>query len=270
MNDIHLSVLLTSLPGDFGGAVRQAAQLGFGHVDVVAVSERAPRDLEVLAETGLLVSCAALGRGLPEGHALDAPGVATRRAVLEVLKRQVGDAARLGATRAYLVPGTDPTPEGLARFGEVCCLLADFAGRGMVSVCIEPMPGRALATAAGTLAWLKALGHPQLRLLLDVGHCLISGEDPAQAARQAGPLLGYVHLDDNDGVRDLHWPLLTGRLTEAVLGEFLTVLGQMGYTGALALELHPGNPNPIEALRQSKEWVDRGMPPRAAPIGAAL
>jgi sugar phosphate isomerase/epimerase len=257
MNSLDLSVLLTSLPGDFGSAARQAAQLGFDQVDVVAVLERSVEDLEVLAETGVLVSCAALGRGLAEGQVLDAADLATRRAVLEILKRQVTDAARLGATRAYLVPGTDSTPDGVARFAEMCCLLADFAERCMVSVCVEPMPGRALPTAAGTLAWLWRLGHPRLRLLLDVGHCLLSGEDPTAVAGQAGPLLGYVHLDDNDGIGDRHWPLLTGRLTDAGLRGFLTALPRMGYTGAMALELNPANAAPVEALRQSKELVEK-------------
>ncbi len=259
MNGFPLSVLLTSFPGDFSSAVRQAAQLGFDRVDVVAVPERSADDREVLAETGVLVSCAALGRGLPADLTLDAPDVATRRAVLEILKRHVADAAQLGATRAYLVPGSDAAPDGLARLGEVCCLLADFAGRRMVTVCVEPMPGRALATAAATLAWLREFNHPQLRLLLDVGHCLLSGEDPARAAEQAGPLLGYVHLDDNDGAHDRHWPLLSGRLTEAVLGAFLAALPRISYTGALSLELNPANPTPVKALRLSKELLERKL-----------
>src|SRR5262249_54766835 len=161
-------------------------------------------------ESGLLVSCAAVGRGLAEGDALDAGPVERRRAALEVMKLQVADAARLGATHAYVVPGTDGRPEALARFAEACALLADHAGRRGVRLCVEHVPGRALPGVTAALDWLGRVGHDNLALLLDVGHCLISGEDPAVAVTRAGPRLGYVHLDDNDGAGDLHWPLLTG------------------------------------------------------------
>jgi sugar phosphate isomerase/epimerase len=173
------------------------------------------------------------------------------------MRRQIADIARLGATHAYVVPGTDDSAAGLARFAEACRLLADHAASRMVRLCIEHVPGRALPTAATVLRWLEAVGHPDLRLLLDVGHCLISGEDPAEVIRQAGQRLGYVHLDDNDGENDLHWPLLTGRLTHGSLKATLAALRQVGYEGALALELHASNQEPAENLRQGKVLVEQ-------------
>jgi sugar phosphate isomerase/epimerase len=244
-----LSVLLSSLPLDFVPAVRQAAALGFTHVDVVALAERPADHLEALADAGLLISCAAVGRGLPEGYTLDAESVATRREALNAMKRQVADAGRLGATCCYVVSGTDASAEGLARFAEACALLAEYAGQRMVRLCVEHIPGRALSTAAAALAWLEQTGHENLYLLLDVGHCLISGEDAAGVARRAGPRLGYVHLDDNDGVGDLHWPLLTGRLTGEQLQGVVRALSETGFRGGVALELNPGNADPVGALR---------------------
>src|SRR5262249_17287722 len=52
-----VSVLLSSLPLDFAAAVRQAAALGFTHVDVVALADRPADHLEVLADAGVLVAC---------------------------------------------------------------------------------------------------------------------------------------------------------------------------------------------------------------------
>src|SRR5437762_1171210 len=83
-----------------------------------------------------------------------------------------------------------------------------FAGQRMVQLCVEHIPGRALPDVTAVLNWLDRVGHANLALLLDLGHCLISNEDPAGAVRQAGARLGYVHVDDNDGKGDLHWPLL--------------------------------------------------------------
>jgi sugar phosphate isomerase/epimerase len=249
--------MLTSLPLDFEPAVHEAAALGFSQVDVIALAERPDSHREVLADTGLLVSCAAVGRGLAVGKTLDASAAAVRREALEAMKRQVADAASLGATHCYVIPGMDGSAEGLIRFGEACAMLADFAAQRMVRLCVEHIPGRALPTAVATLAWLDEIGQGRLGLLLDVGHCLMSSEDPAGIIAQAGPRLGYVHLDDNDGRSDLHWPLLTGCLTEPSLCAVLAALRKQGYAGALALELNPAGADPNTALGKDKALVER-------------
>jgi sugar phosphate isomerase/epimerase len=262
-----LAAFATSLPGDLAAVLGQIAELGFTHVDLVAEVDRPAEHREALADSGLLVSCLALGRNLPAGHTLDAADVGVRRATLALLQLQVADASRLGAMTVYLVPpplsppnlggnkGGDAT--GLTYFAEGCALLADYAAARKVRLCVEHVPGRALPDAATTLDWLEQLSHPHLGLLLDVGHCLISGEDAAAVVRRAGQRLGYVHLDDNDGAGDLHWPLLTGRLTEPQLADTMRALQAIGYRGALSLELNPTNADPVEALRDGKRIVER-------------
>jgi sugar phosphate isomerase/epimerase len=249
--------MLTSLPLNFEPAVRRAAALGFHLVDIVAVADRPASHLEVLADTGVVVSCAAVGRGLPEGRALDAPAREARQAALDLMKRQVEDAARLGATGCYIVPGTDAGGDGLARFTEAVALLADFADRRMVRLCVEHTPGRALPSAASVLSWLERSGIANLYLLLDVGHCLLSHEEPGTTAVQAGRRLGYVQVDDNDGIGDLHLPLLAGQLTEERLAAFVRTLRLGPYTGPLALELNPASPDPEAALAQGKALLER-------------
>jgi sugar phosphate isomerase/epimerase len=251
-----LAAFATSLPGDLGAALATIAGLGFRHVDVVAEVERPAGHLEALADTELLVCCAALGRGLPPGHSLDAADVDVRRQTLRALEGQVADAARLGATAAYLVPGADAGETALACFAEGCALLADYAAGRMVRLCVEHVPGRALPSAARTLDWLEQIGHANLGLLLDVGHCLLSGEDAAAVVQRAAGRLAHVHLDDNDGAADLHWPLLTGRLTHGQLAEVLAALRGIGYRGGLSLELH-GAADPAAALRDGKALVER-------------
>lgn len=252
---MYPSVLLSSLSVPFTDALREAVALGFAYVDVVALTERPAAHLAALADSGLLVACAALGKGLPADQTLDAPEVSTRRTALEQMQRQLSDAARLGATHAYIVSGCDGSAQGLARFTEACALLAEFAAQHRIRLCVEPIPGRALASATAVLEWLDRLNHPQLALLVDIGHCLISREDPAAVVRRAGSRVGYVHLDDNDGINDVHWPLLTGCLTQTTLTAFLTALRETGYEGGLALELHPQSPP--EALGQGKALVER-------------
>jgi sugar phosphate isomerase/epimerase len=250
-------MLLSSLPLPFAEALRTTAVLGFTHVDLVASAHRSPDQREALADSGLLVSCGAVARNLPNGQALDAADVTACRAAVQATQAQIAEAAQLGATHCYLVPGTDASAEALERFGEACVVLADFAASRKVRLCVEHIPGRALPSAAAVLAWLDRVNHATLALLLDVGHCLISREDAAVVATRAGDRLGYIHFDDNDGVADRHWPLLTGRLTELALQGLSTALRQIHYDGALCLELSPDNPAPEEALRQGKALLAR-------------
>jgi sugar phosphate isomerase/epimerase len=252
-----LAAFATSLPGNFSTVLLRMTELDFTNVDLIAEVDRPAEQLEELAESGLLVSCLALGRQLPPGHNLDAADVGIRRATLALLQRQIADAANLGATTTYLVPGIDNGATALKCFAEGASLLADYAAARKVRLCIEHVPGRALPTAAITLDWLQRVGHPHLGLLLDVGHCLISGEDAAAVIRRAGERLGYVHLDDNDGSSDLHWPLLTGRLTQPQLADVMTALQDIEYRGALSLELSSKTADPIEALRDSKRVVEQ-------------
>jgi sugar phosphate isomerase/epimerase len=256
---MNISAFLTSLPLGFETAVRRACALGFCRVDVVALAERPATHLEALADSGLLVACAVVGRDLPDGVTLDDPSAARRRTAVEMVQRQLADTARLGAQRAYLVSGHDGTVAGLARFAEACTLLADFASQRMVRLCVEHVPGRALPTVAAALEWLDQVGHANLSLLMDVGHCLISKEDPATAVLRAGARLGYIHFDDNDGKGDVHWPLLTGVLTEAQLRGVLSSLQTSGYEGELSLELSPEQPDPEKSLSEGKRLLEQLM-----------
>ena len=199
---------------DFGPALSRAGDHGFDAVEVVALVERPPEHYEALADSGLFVACAALGSGLPQGYSLDAPAVEAGRAALELLKRQLADAATLGATRAYLRAGAGAAAAGLAQFAEGCALLAAYAARRMVRLCVKPPPGRALA-------WLET-SRPDVGLVLDVAACLASGENPATVVRRAGRRLGHVYLDGEASV------------------ELLAVLVEVGYEGALAVPLPAG------------------------------
>jgi sugar phosphate isomerase/epimerase len=147
------------------------------------------------------------------------------------MKRQIADIARLGGTCAYVVPPKDGSIGAMVRFSEACALLADFAAGRMIRLCIEHTPGTALPSAAAALEVLERLGHANLGLLLDIGHCLLSKENPAAVVAQAKDRLFYVHLDDNDGASDLHWPLLKGQLTEDMLQATVDSLATAGYAG---------------------------------------
>jgi sugar phosphate isomerase/epimerase len=194
---------------------------------------------------------------LPAGQTLDAVELSPRRAALDTFKRHLDDAALLGATSAYLVPGLDVSADARLRFTDACQLLADHAAARMIRLCVEHVPGRALAEVRQVLAWLGDVAHPNLYLLLDIGHCLLTKEDAVAAVHSAARSLGHVHMDDNDAARDLHLPLLAGKLTDVELRRVMVALRESGYAGGVSLELSPDNPQPRDAVRDSKAILER-------------
>ena len=132
---------------------------------------------------------------------------------------------------------------------------AERAAANGVRLCVEHFPGTALPSAAATLDFIRAIDHPNLGLLFDIGHVQISGEDPASVIRQAGQRLAYVHLDDNDGQSDLHWALLDGVLTAETLRDTFRALADIGYSGPVSIELSPRLRDPFGALQRSRQLV---------------
>jgi sugar phosphate isomerase/epimerase len=250
----ELSILITSLPSSAEIALPELVRLGFRRVDLIGKARRPEAEREALADSGLVVDCVALGRDLPPGCALDADDVEQRRQAVEEVKKQITEAAQIGARVAYVVPCKET--KSLAAFADSCHVLAQHAQACRLQCCVEHFPGSALPTAAATLAWLRSSGLENLKLVLDLGHCLISREDPSQVVNEAGDRLGYVQLDDNDGVQDVHWPLLTGALTQAVLRDFLHRLRAVQYTAGIALELNGKLDDPLANIIASKTIVE--------------
>jgi sugar phosphate isomerase/epimerase len=200
----RLVVPLAALSSDFAEAARRAAALGFGHVEVVARADRPVADLEALADTGAVVLTAAL-----VGGRLDTADVGARRAALRALFEQVGDAARLGATCAYLDAAVEPSPAALACFAEACGLLAERAAGMQVRLALRPAVG-ALSSFAGLLAWLEEVDLPQVGAVLE--------EAGAAEVRRAAERLAYLRLGADSGV-----------------GELAAALREVGYRGCVAL-----------------------------------
>ena len=96
---------------------------------------------------------------------------------------------------------------------------------------LEPEPGMAIETAAD---W-QALAIPGLRLALDTGHCLVTGEmDPADAVRRYAADLGTVAIEDM--ARGVHVHLPFGEGDMDVPG-VLSALTEVGFAGLICVEL---------------------------------
>jgi hypothetical protein len=173
------ALCLSDLPLPFDAAVRLAAEGGFSHVVVAALEDRSPDDYEALADAGVVVAGAILSNA-PAGCTLDDADVGRRRKAVESMKRQLGDAARLGAQFAILLPASNATAEGRRWFMEACAILADHAAARMVRLAVSHRVGNELPAQAG--------------FLLDMGECRTAGEILADCVARAGSRLICVRL----------------------------------------------------------------------------
>ncbi len=252
---MYLSCCVWALTASPGEVLSDMESLGFRWIDIRP--DFAPlKEVHSLSERHSLgVSSIAASFGVPKDASLDSSDKKTRGRALAHVEQAVRDCAALGGRVVYLVPGPNDSKAALREYADSLARVAEFAAERDVKVCIEHFPGTALPTAAATLGYLDSIGHPNLGLLFDIGHVQISGEEPASVLREAGERLFYVHLDDNDGKGDLHWSLLDGVMTKETLRGAFEALKEIGYSGAVSLELNPGLPDPFQALKRSRQIV---------------
>ena len=144
----------------------------------------------------------------------------------------------------------DPDPEQYWDINfEFMSRLADVGQKHGVMVCFEnlPMTKLSLSRTADALRFVKSVNHPYLRMCLDVGHCAVFGESPADAARMLGKeYLRVMHVHDNDGKGDLHWLPYAGVID---WDAFAKSLDEIGFDGTVSLEtLIPEKDRPEEEI----------------------
>ncbi len=228
---------------------------GFHYVDIETEWLDVPGVAEALKETGLKVSCVALDHKLPAGCSMEGMDSGALRKALDYLRRGLERCHAVGAQAAYLA--SCRYRKNLKAFSTGVEELAKEADSRKIRLCVEHMPGRALATAKDVLSFVKASQVPGLYLLLDTGHALISGEKPWEVAAAAGGRLGYVQMNDNNGKRDKHWALLDGRMTRADLVKTLEALQEVKYEGTLGLELNDDRASVICGLSKNRNLLLR-------------
>ena len=250
---MKLACCAWALTGPKTKVLLQIQDLGFKWIDVQPDDLRAARDRQLASQLGLKVSCLGASFNMPAGASLDHADIRLRTQALEHVSIAIQQAAEWGVDTVYVVPGKNDSPAGLGHFGDSLVQLAEIACAARIKFAVEHFPGTALPRADKTLKYIMDLDHPNLFLLYDTGHIQMTGEDPSRVITAAGDRLAYVHFDDNDGDGDLHWALLDGVMTEQTLKDTFRALKEIGYSGAISLELSPSLANPVDALARSRD-----------------
>jgi sugar phosphate isomerase/epimerase len=158
---------------------------------------------------------------------------------VEYVHKCVDFASQIGAGIVYVCSITKearPHEESLERLRTSLKSCADYAeGHGLV-VAVEPFPTGELTSAKEVGELIGTMNSKNVGLLLDTGHLAISREPLADTARKWNDILVHVHLNNNDGVGDLHWPPQRGSIRTEEFRGLLAVL-KSTYQGHISVEL---------------------------------
>ena len=145
------------------------------------------------------------------------------------------------------VDGADPAEQDALAIDNLA-FAAGAAARIGATVLIEPVSGAPrypLLTAADALTVVGRVPADNVRLLADLYHLSVNGDDiDAVLARYAGEI-GHVQVADAPG---RHQPG-TGKLP---IGRWLAALDESGYAGSVGLEYVPKGPSAA-----SLDWLPR-------------
>lgn len=144
-------------------------------------------------------------------------------------------ASGLGLDVLGLWPGADGPDTDRRAAAATLARVAAVVGRAGVRVAVEPKPGDLVGDPDQAVELIDLAGvDGQVGVLLDTGHELAGGRDPAALARALGRRLLHIHAGDSDGDADADLP--AGRLHS--LAPFLSALNEIGYSGALSPDLY--------------------------------
>ena len=238
MTDLALAVcsemVFTDLP--LIDRVRRIDELGFA----VEIWSWHDKDLDALAATGARFSSMT---GYLHGDLVDAASAdeVVRTAELSIKAAQTLGVPRLNLHTAELVDGKAARPRHratgemwltaqrtLARLGE----LGEAAG---VTFCVENLntivdhPGVPLARAKDTLALVEGVGHPNVRMMLDLYHAQIGEGNLIELIRRCGDAIGEIQVADvpgrcEPGTGEINYPAIARALRD------------IGFTGTVGME----------------------------------
>lgn len=255
---VNVSYLYAELP--FAARFEAAAADGFGAIEFLS-SEDWDVALAEIAATGLKTSIVMSGFGPDPGDTgrINDPGAVAwwRRDLLDTLER----AHALGCPLVHLLAGrhgvADPRSERETTLANLGWALAHPSARGVRFV-LEAVnraanPRYLVHTSGDVRALRHALGEPEnLGLLFDTYQLTQTEGDVSTALRRAADIAWHVELVDHPG---RHEPG-TGRVD---FDRFLATVGDVGYSGWLALTYRPSGPT-IETLERVARTVGLAPP----------
>ncbi|WP_263999121.1 TIM barrel protein [Mycobacterium yunnanensis] len=231
---VSAEMVFTDLP--IVERVRRIHDLGFA----AEIWSWHDKDLDALAATGATFTSMT---GYLHGDLIDPQ---TADEVVRTAEHSVRAAETLGVTRlnlhtAELVDGLPARPR-LRASGAMWATalrtldrLGDLGEAAGVTFCVENLntivdhPGVPLARAKDVLALVEGVGHPHVKMMLDLYHAQIGEGNLVELVRRCGPAIGEIQVADvpgrcQPGTGEVYYPAVARALHD------------MGYRGTVGLE----------------------------------
>jgi hydroxypyruvate isomerase len=244
---VNLEYMFAEAGDDLAARVRASAAAGFDKAEIFWTHDK---DLDALAgaldETGIrlwtvLVDPRTTRLVLKETH----------DGFLDDVRRTVDDAVRLGCP--HVVVGSGPAVPYLKRpvqigiMTEAVARAAEIAADAEVTLLIEAVntrmdhPGVLTSRTEDSVAVVRGVDSPRVRVLYDLYHSVVEGEDPELVLPEVVDLVGHVQIADapgrgEPGTGDIDWPAA------------FALLDRVGYQGAVGIECYPTVPSTADAL----------------------
>ena len=244
--------------GNLNAGMQAAAELGFDGVEFNLLDSEQLDQGEILKEVrDLKLEVAAFGTG--QSYFQDNLSLADTRAkvqnrVRERLRGHIRFASKLGAKvilgsiRGKLDTQSKESQEAGYRIAvDAVRELATYANQFDVLLVIEPInryETNFLNTIQETLAFINAVGHPNVGLLADTFHMNIEEPSMSDSLKSGRNLLRHVHFADSN-----RYAPGMGHIDFA---ELIRSLKEMGYNGYASGEIIPVPDSYVAA----KRWMD--------------
>ncbi|MFB9376048.1 TIM barrel protein [Kineococcus gynurae] len=263
----NLEWLCTEAGPELPERVAAAAGHGFGEVEVWQWRHR---DLDALARA--LAEHRVALRTMVVDPAADLTAASSPEAFVRAVTGSAEVARRLGAP--FLVVTAGDTVPGLGRDVQRSRVLEALRAAAAVlpddvTLLLEPLNDRVdhvgtfLTSTSEGLDLVQEVGSPRVRLLLDVYHALMMGEDLGRELAGRAGLVAHAQVADvpgrtEPGSGDVDW------------SSTLEVLHRAGYRGGFGLECRASE-GTAAVVRRAREipWPERGTDgPRPVPASA--
>src|SRR6476646_9380744 len=216
--------------------VRRIDDMGFA----VEIWSWHDKDLQALADTGARFSSMT---GYLHGDLVDPASAddVVRTAELSIKAAETLGVPRLNLHTAELVDGRAARPRYRAT-GEMWLTaqralerIGELGAAADVTFCLENLntildhPGVPLARAKDTLALIEAVGHPNVRMMLDLYHAQIGEGNLIELVRRCGDAIGEIQVADvpgrcEPGTGEINYPAVAKALRD------------IGFSGTVGLE----------------------------------
>ena len=231
-----------------------AAKAGFDKVEIFTTANRDVPSLKAaLADTGCqLVSCVADPR-------TQLVNKDTHDGFRTMFRKAAEDALELGCRR--MVVGSGPAVPYMKRPVQIGIVSEAIASALPIceeldfNIMLEPVntrmdhPGVLFSQTVDVEAVIANVQSPRVRILYDLYHSVVEGENPAEVLPRIAPLLEHVQVADAPGRGEpgsgaIDWSAMLGHLKS------------VGYNGLIGVECSPTTPDTAAALAHFKALAE--------------